>query len=112
MSKQGISQEAKPELIEPNSSILLDSSTLGKKNPLRILYVDSDLSFLKVTKKSPDKQNNFEVDTATSVAEALSKLDKLETCNYDIIVSDYEMRDRTGLDFLKALRDQRTAWRS
>ena len=47
---------------------------------------------------------NFEVDSICCVDEALKKL---ATCQYDIIISDYEMPQKNGLQFLKELRQQK-----
>ena len=46
---------------------------------------------------------NFEVDFAFCVDEAIKKL---STGNYDCVVSDYEMPQKDGLQFLKELRKQ------
>ena len=46
---------------------------------------------------------NFEVDNACCVDEAFKKL---AACKFDIIVSDYEMPEKNGLEFLKELRSQ------
>jgi PAS domain S-box-containing protein len=46
---------------------------------------------------------NFEIDTALSVDEAFKKMEKQ---NFDAIVSDYEMPLKSGLDFLRELREQ------
>ncbi len=104
MSKHSVSQDTKSETIEPNYPILVNSSTLGKKGSLRILLVDNDVSFLQLSKLTLEKENNFEVETATSVVEAFQKLG---TKNYDVIVSDYELPNRNGLDFLKDIREQK-----
>jgi DNA-binding NarL/FixJ family response regulator len=44
----------------------------------------------------------FDVDHACSVDEALSKL---ECKRYDVIISDYIMPQKSGLQFLKELRE-------
>jgi DNA-binding response OmpR family regulator len=75
-----------------------------KQKSLHILHVDDDASFLKTSKKVLELDNNFNVDTATSVDEAFCKL---KTQHYDAIVSDYEMPQKNGLDFLKELREQK-----
>ena len=41
-----------------------------KQESLHILHVDDDASFLKTSKKILELDNNFSVDTATSVDEA------------------------------------------
>ena len=66
------------------------------------MYVDDDASFLKTSKKILELDNNFSVDTATSVDEAFCKL---KTQHYNAIVSDYEMPQKNVLDFLKELRE-------
>jgi PAS domain S-box-containing protein len=76
-----------------------DASTVKSTH---ILHVDDDLSFLEVSKQIIQDMNSvFNVEFALSVDEALSKLRK--NC-YNIIVSDYDMPDRSGLDFLKAVK--------
>ena len=48
-------------------------------------------------------ENNFEIDNVSSVDEAFKKM---EQQTYDAVVSDYEMPQKNGLDFLKELRDK------
>ena len=49
-----------------------------------------------------DRDARFEIDDASSVEEAFSKL----ACgSYDIIISDFEMPQKNGLQFLKELRE-------
>ena len=103
MSKGNAHQEAKPQIIETSSSVLIDSQAHSKKDPLHILHVDDDVSLLEVSKQILTDENNFEIDNVTSVDEAFKKL---EQQTYDAIVSDYEMPLKTGLDFLKELRSQ------
>jgi len=69
---------------------------------IRVLHVDDDAGFLKTAKQILEMQGAFEVDTASSVEEALGKV-KEKT--FDVIVSDYQMPEKDGLDFLKELRD-------
>jgi PAS domain S-box-containing protein len=73
------------------------------EKPLRILHVDDDASILSVSKTILETENKFEIDNATSVDGAFKKL---ETQSYDAIVSDYEMPQKNGLDFLKELREK------
>jgi CheY-like chemotaxis protein len=103
MSKANTRQEAKPQTIEANSPVLIDSAALGKKDCLHILHVDDDVYVLEVTRQVLSMENNFEVEGALSVDEAFKKLEKQ---TYNAIVSDYEMPLKNGLDFLKELRDQ------
>ena len=78
---------------------LIDSQT----NVIRILHVDDDPSLLEVSKLVLGLEGDLEVDQATSVDEALQKLG---TGKYDIIISDYEMPQKNGLELLKILRDK------
>ena len=103
MSKGLALQEAKLHTIETNSSALIDSGALGKKDPLHILHVDDDVSLLEVSNQILSDENNFEIDDVTSVGEAFKKL---EQKTYDAVVSDYEMPQKNGLDFLRELRGQ------
>jgi PAS domain S-box-containing protein len=75
----------------------------NKKSVIRFLHVDDDLCFLEVSKQIISMENNFEIDNATSVDEAFKKM---EQQNYDAVVSDYEMPQKNGLEFLKELREQ------
>ena len=75
----------------------------NKKKNIRILHVDDDPCFLEVTKQILTMENHFDVDIVTSVDEALKKM---ENQTYDAIVSDYEMPQKNGLEFLKSIREQ------
>ncbi len=103
MSKGNARQEAKPQTTETNALILINSSALGKKDNLHILHVDDDVGLLEVSKQILLMENNFEIENVTSVDEAFKKMEQQP---YDAIVSDYEMPQKNGLEFLKELRDQ------
>ena len=68
------------------------------------MHVDDDQSLLEVSKQILSMENNFETDNVTSVDEALKKM---EQNPYDAVVSDYEMPQKNGLEFLKILREQK-----
>ena len=70
---------------------------------IRVLHVDDDKLFLNVSKKILACEGPFLVQTAFSVDEALEKLD---LGSFDVIVSDYEMPFKNGLDFLKTVREK------
>ncbi len=76
MSNINAHQEAKPQTLEANSPILIDSAALGKKDSICILHVDDDLCLLEVSKQILTMENNFEVENVTSVDEAFKKLQK------------------------------------
>ncbi|MDH5787656.1 MAG: PAS domain S-box protein, partial [Candidatus Bathyarchaeota archaeon] len=75
---------------------------LNRKTPIRVLHVDDELGLLKIAKRCLEMQGPFQVDTASSVEEAMDKMMK-ET--YDAVVSDYVMPGKDGINFLKELRD-------
>ncbi|MFA5365842.1 MAG: PAS domain S-box protein, partial [Candidatus Bathyarchaeia archaeon] len=76
-----------------------------KNNPsLRVLHVDDDLSFLEISKEIIEADGEFDVETATSVDEAFLKL---ATGVFDVVVSDYEMPEKNGLDFLEELKEKK-----
>jgi PAS domain S-box-containing protein len=74
-----------------------------EKKPIHVLHVDEDPCLLEASKQILSMENNFDVDVATSVDEALKKMEKQ---TYDVVVSDYEMPTKNGLDLLKELREQ------
>ena len=88
-------------LLQPQNG---SAKTMNSKTPIRILHVDDDISVLEISKQIlEDMNDNFEVDFASCVDDGFKKL---ETGNYDVVVSDYEMPRKNGLDFLKHLKEQ------
>lgn len=68
---------------------------------IKVLHVDDDYSFLTVS-KSILEEETFSIETAYSADEALSKIKDKQ---FDVIVSDYEMPQKNGLDLLKEIRN-------
>ena len=65
--------------------------------------MDDEESFLEVATHFLKKVGGFEVNTALSVDEAL----EMERKNrYDVIISDYQMSGKDGIDFLKTLKGE------
>ncbi len=62
------------------------------------------LCLLEVSKQILLMENNFEVESVSSVDEAFKKM---EQQSFDAVVSDYEMPQKNGLEFLKELREQK-----
>jgi PAS domain S-box-containing protein len=79
------------------------SASEKQKSVFRVLHVDDDVCFLDVSKQVLTMENNFEIDNAKSVDEAFKKMARQM---YDAVVSDFEMPQKNGLDFLKELREQ------
>jgi DNA-binding NtrC family response regulator len=71
---------------------------------IRILHVDDDSTSIEVSKQILMNMGNFDVDNACCVDEAFKKL---AIGHYDVVVSDYEMPQKDGLQFLKELREQK-----
>jgi PAS domain S-box-containing protein len=67
-----------------------------------VLYVDDEPVLLDIGKIYLNKSGHFLVDTATSVAEAI---EKLRDHTYDAIISDYQMTDIDGIQFLRYIRE-------
>jgi PAS domain S-box-containing protein len=84
--------------VESSAEVVVD---LNEKKPIRVLHVDDETSLLKIAKQCLEIEGPFQVDTASSVDEAIKKMEK-ET--YDVVVSDYQMPGKDGLEFLKELR--------
>ena len=71
---------------------------------LHVLCVDDERCSIELTKEILHIEYNFKIDGAESVDEAFKKI---ENQNYDAVVSDYEMPQKNGLDFLKELRESK-----
>jgi PAS domain S-box-containing protein len=80
---------------------MADSNNGGN---IRVLYLDDDKDFIETSELMlHDLNSNLQIESCTSVDEALHKV----SANlYDVIISDYEMPYKNGLDFLKILREE------
>jgi len=73
-------------------------------NAIRILHVDDDHLFLDISEQIlKDADERFVFDFAFCVDEAFKKIGEKE---YDVIISDYDMPGKSGLVFLKELKEQ------
>ncbi|MDD1729313.1 MAG: response regulator [Methanospirillum sp.] len=70
--------------------------------PIRVLYVDDDLSFLEIVKVILEKDGNFLVSISPAGDAALKLLDQGE---YDIVLSDCRMVRMDGIRFREKVRD-------
>jgi PAS domain S-box-containing protein len=68
---------------------------------ISVLYVDDESLLLEIGKQFLEQSGEFSVDTAASAPEAL---DILNNKTYDAIVSDYQMPEINGIEFLKRVR--------
>jgi len=68
---------------------------------IRVLYVDDEPGLLEIGKIFLEQRGQFSVDIITS---AQAGLTFLKTNNYDAIISDYQMPEMNGIEFLKKVR--------
>lgn len=70
---------------------------------IAVLHVDDDPDFAALAAKFLERESEvIRVETATDVEEALERLHQNV---FDCIVSDYDMPDGNGIEFLEAVRD-------
>ena len=70
---------------------------------IRVLYVDDEPSLLDIGKVFLERAGNFEVTTAISAPEAIRLLEKQR---FDAIISDYQMPEMDGIQFLVEVRNR------
>jgi PAS domain S-box-containing protein len=68
-----------------------------------VLYVDDEDSLLELCRIFLEKTGDFHIDIARSAQEALEKMLDI---SYDAIVSDYQMPEMDGIEFLKEIRSR------
>jgi PAS domain S-box-containing protein len=72
---------------------------------IRVLHVDDDAAFADLAATFIEREDErFSVEVATSAEEGL---DRLEAGTYDCVVSDYEMPEGDGIEFLETVRAER-----
>jgi len=68
---------------------------------ISVLYVDDEIALLEICKLYLEQTGNFSVNTECSPRQAL---DTMRDGGYDAIVSDYQMPEMDGIEFLKTVR--------
>ncbi len=68
-----------------------------------ILYVDDEEALLEIGKIFLENDRTMTVETVTSAPAAL---DRIGSVPFDAIISDYQMPDMDGIEFLKAVRSR------
>jgi PAS domain S-box-containing protein len=79
----------------------IESASVCTGSHIRVLHVDDEPQFSKVTRHILETEGDFKVDTAACAEEALTKI---KDTDYDVIVSDYRLPGKNGLELLKELR--------
>jgi DNA-binding response OmpR family regulator len=74
---------------------------VDEKKSIRVLHADDELVLLKIARRCLEMKGPFQVDTASSVEEAIGRMEKED---YDAVVSDFQMPGKNGLEFLRELR--------
>lgn len=70
---------------------------------ISVLYVDDDPALLDIGKIFLERIGNFSVETCTSAPEAL---ERLEQTSYNAVLSDYDMPEMNGIQFLREVRER------
>ena len=71
---------------------------------ISILHVDDEMDFASLTGDLlTHEDERFEVATETSVSDGL---ERVHTGEFDCVVSDYQMPEMDGLEFLRAVREE------
>jgi PAS domain S-box-containing protein len=94
-------QEAGTQMAETTFRPMIELKLTDTECFLRVLHVDDDDSFLNVSKQILEMNGKIKVETASNVYEAFEKLKQF---HYDVVVSDYEMPGKNGLQFLEELK--------
>jgi len=93
-------------MTEPTAKQKVDATgvllNLTDEERLYVLHVDGDSCCLKVAKECLEMQGKLLVDNALSAEAAV---EKMKNKKYDIVICDYVMPKKNGLEFLKDLRD-------
>lgn len=69
--------------------------------PIQVLHVDDDPNILAITKVFLEHSGQIRVNSCSSVQEAFEYLLRESV---DVFISDYEMPDMTGIEFLQTIR--------
>jgi DNA-binding NarL/FixJ family response regulator len=80
-----------------------ETSGTQKTGLIRVLQVDADSGILRITKEILALTGGIEVSNARFVEDAFKKISQEE---FDVIVSDYKMPGKDGLEFLQELREK------
>jgi len=69
--------------------------------PISVIYVDDEPALLDIAQLFLERSRGFSVSTVTSGKEAL---EMLSSCEFDAVLSDFQMPEMDGIEFLKQVR--------
>jgi CheY-like chemotaxis protein len=96
-------QPDRTDKLLPSPLLSRFSLRLSDKNPkCKVLVVDDDPLFLDLTKRNFEKTDNIQVICCKSARDAISVT---QNTSIDIIVSDYDMPEMNGIQYLSWLRE-------
>lgn len=82
----------------------MDSVVEGGGDTIRVLHVDDEPDRAELTAVFLTREDDrFTIETAANASEGLSRLSETR---FDCVISDHDMPDQTGVEFLKTVRDQ------
>ena len=70
---------------------------------IQLLYVDDEPALLELTRLFLERSGDFSVDTTVSAQEAINRV---QDRHYDLIISDYQMPEMNGIQFLQQIREK------
>jgi DNA-binding NtrC family response regulator len=76
---------------------------ISQEHKTRVLLIDDETEVIQVVGEILEMTGDIEVHGASSVDEGFEMLEKEE---FDVIVSDYRMPEKDGLQFLKELKEK------
>ncbi|MCW3999219.1 MAG: hybrid sensor histidine kinase/response regulator [Candidatus Bathyarchaeota archaeon] len=83
---------------------MTEGTAIKEQTKIKVLHVDDDPAILSIAKEILEAEDKFQVESASSVEEAQRKLKEQP---FEAIISDYEMPNKTGLQFLEEIRQQK-----
>ena len=84
---------------QPSKTVLQPN----QEQQILVMHVDDNEDFLIISKRHLEQRGSFQIETVSSVNESKHMIAQK---HYDAIICDYKMTEKTGLDFLKKLRDE------
>jgi DNA-binding NtrC family response regulator len=93
-------------IVELGNTALMDDSSAG---PVEVLHVDDDPALGELVKLYLEREEsdlNCDVTTETSPVAALDRI-RADDAGFDCVISDYDMPEMNGIEFLERVRESR-----